>query len=234
MYMVEKNDKLTCCKVLGMLLIILCICVSCGHKEVRTALDMAEKQMWDEPDSALKVLESIIMPEALEEKERADYALLLTQAQYRSNIIATSDSLINIAVEYYQDKDVEKRTASLLYKGGVLKDMGKDEEAMLAYKEAESYIPRIKDNKIMTSLYMGMGYLNQRHDNYDLASVYFKKAISISTRESQLEWKTSSLMNLANIEYYWGNKDTASLYYSDLLKIAQLVDVPFNLKYIII
>jgi hypothetical protein len=88
---------------------------------------MAEKRMWDEPDSALKVLESIVMPEDLEGKELADYALLLTQAQYRSNIVATSDSLINIAVGYYQDKDVEKRTASLLYKGGVLKDMGKDE-----------------------------------------------------------------------------------------------------------
>ena len=40
---------------------------------------------------------------------------------------------------------MERRTASLLYKGGVLKDMGKDEEAMLVYKEAESYIPRIKE-----------------------------------------------------------------------------------------
>lgn len=83
-------------------------CVSCGHKEARYALDMAEKRMWDEPDSALKVLESIVMPEDLEGKELADYALLLTQAQYRSNIVATSDSLINIAVGYYQDKDVEK------------------------------------------------------------------------------------------------------------------------------
>ena len=224
MYMVEKNDKLTCCKVLGMLLIILCICVSCGHKEVRTALDMAEKQMWDEPDSALKVLESIIMPEALEGKERADYALLLTQAQYRSNIIATSDSLINIAVEYYQDKDVEKRTASLLYKGGVLKDMGKDEEAMLAYKEAESYIPRIKDNKITSFIYTGLGYLNQKHDNYGLAVSYFKKAILINTHECQLEWKASNLMNVANIEYCWGNKDSANLYYSDL-KIYQYWEI---------
>ena len=230
MYMVEKNDKLTCCKVLGMLLIILCICVSCGHKEVRTALDMAEKQMWDEPDSALKVLESIIMPEALEGKERADYALLLTQAQYRSNIIATSDSLINIAVEYYQDKDVEKRTASLLYKGGVLKDMGKDEEAMLAYKEAESYIPRIKDNKITSFIYTGLGYLNQKHDNYGLAVSYFKKAILINTHECQLEWKASNLMNVANIEYGWGNKDSANLYYSDLLEMIPSVDSTLQSK----
>lgn len=140
MYMVEKSGKLLCRIVLIMLLFVLCFCASCGHKEARYALDMAEKRMWDEPDSALKVLESIVMPEDLEGKELADYALLLTQAQYRSNIVATSDSLINIAVGYYQDKDVEKRTASLLYKGGVLKDMGKDEEAMLVYKEAESYI----------------------------------------------------------------------------------------------
>ena len=127
---VEKSGKLLCRIVLIMLLFVLCFCASCGHKEARYALDMAEKRMWDEPDSALKVLESIVMPEDLEGKELADYALLLTQAQYRSNIVATSDSLINIAVGYYQDKDVEKRTASLLYKGGVLKDMGKDEEAM--------------------------------------------------------------------------------------------------------
>ena len=119
MYMVEKSGKLLCRIVLIMLLFVLCFCASCGHKEARYALDMAEKRMWDEPDSALKVLESIVMPEDLEGKELADYALLLTQAQYRSNIVATSDSLINIAVGYYQDKDVEKRTASLLYKGSL-------------------------------------------------------------------------------------------------------------------
>lgn len=106
--MVEKSGKLLCRIVLIMLLFVLCFCASCGHKEARYALDMAEKRMWDEPDSALKVLESIVMPEDLEGKELADYALLLTQAQYRSNIVATSDSLINIAVGYYQDKDVEK------------------------------------------------------------------------------------------------------------------------------
>ena len=36
--------------------------------------------------------------------------------------------------------------------------MGKDEEAMLVYKEAESYIPRIKDNRIVTLIYMGLRY----------------------------------------------------------------------------
>lgn len=68
MYMVEKSGKLLCRIVLIMLLFVLCFCASCGHKEARYALDMAEKRMWDEPDSALKVLESIVMPEDLEGK----------------------------------------------------------------------------------------------------------------------------------------------------------------------
>ena len=231
MYMVEKSGKLLCRIVLIMLLFVLCFCASCGHKEARYALDMAEKRMWDEPDSALKVLESIVMPEDLEGKELADYALLLTQAQYRSNIVATSDSLINIAVGYYQDKDVEKRTASLLYKGGVLKDMGKDEEAMLVYKEAESYIPRIKDNRIVTLIYMGLGYLNQKNRNYALSIDYFKKSVAVNIVPKQvLSWKVSSIMNLANISYYWGNRDDADLYYSQLLDMVPLVDSMLQTK----
>ena len=231
MYMVEKSGKLLCRIVLIMLLFVLCFCASCGHKEARYALDMAEKRMWDEPDSALKVLESIVMPEDLEGKELADYALLLTQAQYRSNIVATSDSLINIAVGYYQDKDVEKRTASLLYKGGVLKDMGKDEDAMLVYKEAESYIPRIKDNRIVTLIYMGLGYLNQKNRNYALSIDYFKKSVAVNIVPKQvLSWKVSSIMNLANISYYWGNRDDADLYYSQLLDMVPLVDSMLQTK----
>ena len=231
MYMVEKSGKLLCRIVLIMLLFVLCFCASCGHKEARYALDMAEKRMWDEPDSALKVLESIVMPEDLEGKELADYALLLTQAQYRSNIVATSDSLINIAVGYYQDKDVEKRTASLLYKGGVLKDMGKDEDAMLVYKEAESYIPRIKDNRIVTLIYMGLGDLNQKNRNYALSIDYFKKSVAVNIVPKQvLSWKVSSIMNLANISYYWGNRDDADLYYSQLLDMVPLVDSMLQTK----
>ena len=42
MYMVEKSGKLLCRIVLIMLLFVLCFCASCGHKEARYALDMAE------------------------------------------------------------------------------------------------------------------------------------------------------------------------------------------------
>ena len=76
--------------------------------------DKVERYMDVYPDSALLLLEQIPHPEKLRGKQRADYALLLTQAQYRSNIVTTSDSLINIAVGYYQDKDVEKKNGLII------------------------------------------------------------------------------------------------------------------------
>ena len=44
--------------------------------------------------------------------------------------------------------------------------------------ETESYIPRIKDNRIVTLIYMGLGYLNQKNRNYALSIDYFKDSVS--------------------------------------------------------
>ena len=37
-------------------------------------------------------------------------------------------------------------------------------------------------------------------------------------------------MNLANISYYWGNRDDADLYYSQLLDMVPLVDSMLQTK----
>ena len=57
------------------------------------------------PDSALSLLSQIECPECMRGQQRADYALLLTQAldkNYLDNL--QSDSLIMIAVEYYKQE----------------------------------------------------------------------------------------------------------------------------------
>ena len=78
----------------------------CQHKKsTATTLAEAEAMMYTCPDSALQMLEAIPHPDRLTGQEQADYALLLSLARYRCYVPATSDSLINIAVQYYQDKD---------------------------------------------------------------------------------------------------------------------------------
>lgn len=83
------------------------ISCSCTHNNVNP-LSQADSLMQSRPDSALNILRSVMQPESMNEENRAMYALLLTQAMDKNHLPHTNDSLIRIAVKFYQqeaDKD---------------------------------------------------------------------------------------------------------------------------------
>lgn len=86
------------------LLMILVLFISCvQEKEDDNVLSRVEACMELFPDSALSLLSQIDCPECLRGQQRADYALLLTQALDKNYLDSLqSDSLIMIAVEYYK------------------------------------------------------------------------------------------------------------------------------------
>jgi len=78
-------------------------------------------------------------------EEQACYALLMTQAMYRCGHKISSDSLINIAVQYYSSQgNADDKASALLYKGYILEDLGQDNEALYAYKQAEEAVKTVK------------------------------------------------------------------------------------------
>ncbi|MDE6334188.1 MAG: hypothetical protein K2L77_06025, partial [Muribaculaceae bacterium] len=79
-------------------LLILLLSAACGHD---SRLDTAAALMYPAPDSAMALLDSIDPASLHGEHEHARYALLYSQAQNKNHIFPTSDSLINIAVSYY-------------------------------------------------------------------------------------------------------------------------------------
>ena len=100
--------------ILTILLLLACTACDRSARHVTEHLSQAEELIWTAPDSALHLLESISASRHLTGKEQADYALLLSLAQYRCYIPVSSDSLINLAIEYYKDKnDADKKAAPL-------------------------------------------------------------------------------------------------------------------------
>ena len=72
-------------------------------------------------DGALLLLEQIPHPEELRGKQRADYALLLTQARDKNYLDSLqSDSLIKIAVDYYKNGEDKVKAKALFYYGKVV------------------------------------------------------------------------------------------------------------------
>ena len=89
-------------------------------QKVNETLYQAENCMEEFPDSALSLLQHISHPEDLKGKAQADYALFYSQACDKNRISITNDSLIRIAVRYYEDKDEDLNAAkSYFYLGCV-------------------------------------------------------------------------------------------------------------------
>ena len=103
-------------------------------------LIVADSVMHQHPDSALRMLTGLDIHNLKHQADIAYYSLLLTQARYRCYVPATSDSTINVALDYYEKhKDEnEKLTRSYIYKGAVMEELDEPERAMNYYKRAIS------------------------------------------------------------------------------------------------
>ena len=88
------------------LMLVLLLLAGCNDpKPLTDVLTRAEALMNEYPDSAWAVLNTLSPDEMGQNRTRAHYALLYTQAQDKTYRDETNDSLINIAVDYYRHTD---------------------------------------------------------------------------------------------------------------------------------
>lgn len=105
---------------------------SCHHSaEMPNPLfTYADSVMEDQPDSALHYLQRLDVSD-LSDADKAYYGLLLTQATDKNYLpLLACDSLINAALDYYDEGDGLLRAKALLYKGRIQQSMNMPEEAM--------------------------------------------------------------------------------------------------------
>lgn len=176
------------------LLFLIFLIAGCRNEQTQTlfTLQQAEKCMNEHPDSALQLLKDISAT-TLRGKERADYALLFTQACDKNYIVSTSDSLIQIAVDYYKNKKGELNCAkSYYYLGCVYRDLKQQKEAIKAWLKALQLIPKNSTDRVLMLLYN------------NLANAYNDQGL----------FEESIEMYLHAYDFSLGRKDTLNLFYS--------------------
>ena len=127
--------------ILVMLVVLVAVVTGCSrvpHYDSR--LVAADSLMRTLPDSTLALVEAVSPDSLSSEGDRAYRDLLLTQARYRCYIVATSDSAINRALNYYSNhsNEREKLTRAYIYKGAVMEELDHPDSAMFYYKHAEA------------------------------------------------------------------------------------------------
>ncbi len=120
-------------------LLIGIVLVGCSqHTEFRRELDWAEALMQENPDSALALLQGIdsaIIDDDLE--NRALHALLLSQAMDKNYIDSKDDSLVSIAVNYYENSDdIRHRMLAHYYHGRILYNAEQYPQSLIAMLQA--------------------------------------------------------------------------------------------------
>lgn len=148
-------------RTIALIAILTALLAACTEKtDYNTLLVRADSLMNLHPDSALNILESISTESLKTKADRAYYALLLTQARDKNYIVQTDDSLIRIAVRYYDSMRDNRMQARAYYLwGSVCRDKNRQTEAIEKYIRATDLAQKAGDEVLLGRIYANAGYI---------------------------------------------------------------------------
>ncbi len=187
-------------KIISALALILILMSACTGNETRLILDEVESYISERPDSALAILRSIPAEQLKGREDNAKYALLYSMALDKNYIDVTSDSLINVAVEYYDKvKDVEKKFLSYYYCGRVQANGGHYAKAMLSYAKAEELIQSIDNKHYIALLYSQIGVINEAVYDYPKSLEAYERAYEYYSLNDSILFQYYSKMSIGQV-----------------------------------
>ena len=185
-------------------------------------LEQAEKVMSEHPDSALFLLEQVAAPEKMPERDYATWCLLITEARDKNYIEHTSDSLINVAIQYFEKKkDINRLSEAYYCQGRVLSELSASEEALTAYLKAKELVRETSDRDLEASINNHLGTLYWKNRKFKESLVCYQK----SYRNYKICRDTigiiNTMQNIGECMRESGQLDSAYHYLDGALKLAR-------------
>ncbi len=181
-------------------LLLVALAAGCRPSEAERALRSAEALMETRPDSALTLLEAID-GSRLSGEPRARHALLLSQAYDKNYIDLTDDSLISIAVNFYDNSSDDRcRMLALHYKGTVNRNAGFYESALASALEAHDIALALNDTLNLCRIESLMANLYDWSENVGEAIKWESSALNFAKTLDKKRWILNGYTN--NAEHY--------------------------------
>ena len=193
--------------------------VSCSTSQTNAeALTRADSLMETRPDRALTLLRSIKQSDIINNSDHALYALLFTQALDKSYIEHTNDSLISIAVNYYQHStDKNRKAKAFFYLGRVYQDNSNFVGAIEAYLKAIEATPKSED--LLTLIYDNLAICYKSQRLYNKAKQMFWKSHQLNSKRPKE--KLYAIRGIASIYALQDSTEMALDYYLKALSMVQ-------------
>ena len=201
-------------------LLLVALAAGCRPSEAERALRSAEALMETRPDSALTLLEAID-GSRLSGEPRARHALLLSQAYDKNYIDLTDDSLISIAVNFYDNSsDDRRRMLALHYKGTVNRNAGFYESALASALEAHDIALALNDTLNLCRIESAIAYLYSESYSFDEALRWELSSLQHAKTCARREWITNGYFHLTEDYLALGNYTAAMAYVDSLAAVS--------------
>jgi DNA-binding CsgD family transcriptional regulator len=203
---------------------ILLLLAACGQssEEIARLMEQAETVLEQNPDSALRCLNTIQYPDELRKVHRMNYYLLLLQAKDKAYKDIRDDTVICEVKDYFwQKKDFEKATLAAFYSGRVFSERKDNQRALQAFLDAETIAEHITDDKRKGLIQHNIGGLYYiTGTNYEEAVARLKKAAGYFQTGNYYKYTIASLNLLGTCFLLQEQADSALFYQQQGLNIA--------------
>ena len=199
--------------------------MSCSHHS--GLYEHAEKIMSQHPDSVLTLLSTIQDVNDLSEKDRAMYYLLLTEAQNKTYVKPTSDSLIAISTEYFdKTEDWGRKAKAWYYRGRVNQDLGDALHAQDYYLKALRNSDKVLDYVLLGRISYSLGMLYTYQNVYEKAIPFQKKALDYFREVQDSIGQSFVLRDIGRTYTSLSKLDSACFFYEYALNYANNLSKP--------
>lgn len=183
---------------------------SCQRHSENALLLEADSLMFIDPGRSLSLLESVKDIDRYSSRESAEYAFLLSQARSRNHIMPADDSLINVAVKYYEGKnDLQKRAWTYVVASDVYDMLDNDSLAIFYARDAEVLSRNIDDIRLKCYANYFLGYMLRYQQPYEESNHYLNEAIRYAKEFGDTLHIILPLSNLGVNSLFINNLDDA-------------------------
>ena len=188
-------------KLLPIILLFLLAITGCYHDKALDALLCdAETSMESHPDSAYMMLQTIDPTTIKSERQRALYALLYSQALDKNYIDETNDSLISIAVDYYESgNDIRHRMLARYYKAVVNYNATDYANSVSLLLKSEQDANALNDNFYLSRIYLKLSDIYSIVYSNKESLIYAQLALDKINNTNCSEHKLWAKLNLGRM-----------------------------------
>ncbi len=212
-------------KTLFLLLLLVSIW-ACNNKPYPRLMQLADSLVNCNPDSAVTLLKQLKKNITLEpEATQMHYWLLTIKAKDKAYITHTSDSLIKVVVEYYEDKKDKKRLPEAYYYAGrVYRDLEDTPQALDYLQKAVENSKESTDYRLISMIYNQMGMIYLYQYIFDKSLDAFQKAYHYTKQARDSALIVYNLRDIGRAFTGMNNVDSTLYYYQEAERAAREIN----------